>query len=488
MQFKIGAYIRISKENTNNESIVNQENIIKSYIESNAEFNHSNVTYYTDNGYSGSNFERPEMKKLIEDIKSNKINCIVVKDLSRFGRNYIEVSNYIEKIFPFLNIRFIAINDNYDIYKDKNSICDLSVSFKNIIHNYYIKDLSVKIKTGHRASAKQGNYIKTVPFGYKRNKKTKRLEIDEETAPIVKRIFELFVDGYKLTDICKILNSENIPTINQYKNKNFSNTQFWKFRSIKTILKNEVYTGDTVNFKTKPIKCGSKKCIKNNEEDILIIENTHPAIIEKDIFLKVNELLNKRTRVNKSAVNKNIFSNKLKCGCCGYGLKYNSRKNKGKKYFCGSRYEHNNTECLKVFIDEDNLNELIIRDLKDKINIYLSKKNENNINEQDFKRDIIKNENQVKILMNRKVEIYEKYIELIISKEEYLKEKIYIEQTLHNLKENLDELNLIIENLEDEKAKDYKENDFENLTKDIIDNFIEKIYIYDKDNIEIFWK
>ena len=199
MQFKIGAYIRISKENVNNESIVNQENIIKSYIESNTEFKHCNITYYIDNGYSGSSFERPAMKKLIEDIKENKINCIIVKDLSRFGRNYIEVSNYLEKIFPFLNIRFIAINDNYDNYKDKNSICDLSISFKNIIHNYYIKDLSVKIKTGHRASAKQGNYIKTVPFGYKRNKKTKRLEIDEETAPIVKRIFELFVDGYKFT-------------------------------------------------------------------------------------------------------------------------------------------------------------------------------------------------------------------------------------------------------------------------------------------------
>lgn len=428
MQFKIGAYIRISKENVNNESIVNQENIIKSYIKSNSEFKNSKVTYYIDNGYSGSSFERPAMKKLIKDIKENKINCIIVKDLS------------------------------------------------------------VKIKTGHRASAKQGNYIKTVPFGYKRNKKTKRLEIDEETAPIVKRIFKLFLDGYKFTEICKILNSEKIPTINQYKTKNFSNNQFWKFRSIKPILKNEVYTGDTINFKTKPIKCGSKKYIKNNEEDILIIENTHPAIIEKDIFLKVNELLNKRTRFNKDAINKNIFSNKLKCGCCEYGLKYNSRKNKDKKYFCGSRYEHNNTECLKVLIDEYDLKKLVIKDLKNKANIYLSKNPKNNINEKDLKRDVVKNENQLKNLMNRKVEIYEKYTELIISKKEYLKEKIYIEQTLQNLKENLDELKLMLENLEEDKPKCYKENDFENLTKDIIDNFIEKIYIYDKNNIEIFWK
>ena len=220
----------------------------------------------------------------------------------------------------------------------------------------------------------------------------------------------------------------------------------------------------------------------------MIIENTHPAIIEKGIFLKVNELLNKRTRVNKSAVNKNIFSNKLKCGCCEYGLKYNSIKNKGKKYFCGSRYEHNNIECLKVFIDEDDLKKLVIKDLKGKANIYLSKNLKNNINEKDLKRDVVKIENQLKNLMNRKVEIYEKYTELIISKEEYLKEKIYIEQTLHNLKENLDELNLMLENLEEDKSKCYKENDFENLTKDIIDNFIEKIYIYDKENIEIFWK
>ena len=160
MLYSIGVYLRVSIEDNNkkeSESIVNQKKLVNSFINSNNEFKNSNIYYYTDDGFSGSNFQRPAIKNLIEDIKIGKINCVIVKDLSRFGRNYIEVSDYLYKIFPFLNIRFIAVNDNYDSKNNKDNLLDLDIAFKNILHSYYINDLSKKVRTSKSTIAKQGH-------------------------------------------------------------------------------------------------------------------------------------------------------------------------------------------------------------------------------------------------------------------------------------------------------------------------------------------
>ena len=197
MQYTIAMYTRLSIEDKNkpkneSESIVNQKALITNFIKNSYEFCESKVVSYTDDGYVGTNFERPAFKKLIEDVKNKKINCIIVKDLSRFGRDYIKTSDYLDKIFPFLNVRFIAINDNYDSKKNKNITTDLDISFKNILYSYYSKDLSKKIKTGFEAKAKQGYYIcGDAPFGYKKDDTKKILVIDEKTAPIVEKIFML---------------------------------------------------------------------------------------------------------------------------------------------------------------------------------------------------------------------------------------------------------------------------------------------------------
>ena len=412
MKYKIAMYTRISKEDVEknkieSESIVNQKSIIENFIKNNKELIESEIISYSDDGYVGSNFERPSIKQLLEDIKQGKINCIIVKDLSRFGRNYIEVSNYLDKIFPFFNIRFIAINDNYDSKNNKNCTTDLDISFKNILYSYYSKDLSTKVKTGLRAKAKKGQYISPfAPFGYKKNEITKKLEIDEETAPIVKMIFELALEKNSLVNICKILNSMKVPTRSYFKVKNgirkeYNNildNKIWKYEDIRIILNNEVYTGCTITFKTKRVKCGSSKIMKS--DDTLKIENTHEPIISKEIFNKVKS---KNIEQSKDRKPKSIFSYKLRCGNCGYSLKYNylyqNKQVVDRKYFCYGSRETDNYICKNVNILESELENIVFESLKEQILLHLKDEKDEIAEKDKLKKQILKLEQKQKELI-----------------------------------------------------------------------------------------
>ncbi len=501
MLYSIGAYLRVSIEDDNkkeSESIVNQKKLINSFINSSNEFKNSSIYYYTDDGFSGSNFQRPAIKNLIEDIKIGKINCIIVKDLSRFGRNYIEVSDYLYKIFPFLNVRFIAINDNYDSKNNKDNLIDLDIAFKNILHSYYINDLSKKVKTSKISIAKQGHYISSyTPFGYKKNTQTRRLEIDEEQANIVKMIFELVFEGHKYTQVCKILNAKNIPTKSYFKIKNGERKDYskcknqnkiWKPQDISKIISDEVYIGNTLHFKRKRIKCGYVKTIKSNEDEIVKVENTHQAIVSKDLFYSVTP----KKRKSKQFIIKNIFAYKLKCGCCGYSLRSREVNNKGslcRKYFCTTKNEKENANCCRHSIFEDELKQLVFQSLKNQIVLLLdiNVHKENNTNS---KENISIYEKQIEKYNLDKVFGYEKYLEGQISREDYLIIKQTLENNINsclneikNIKEKIVEIN------QTNKEKDIFKKYFnsEELTKEMVDNFIKCIYIYDDNNIKIEW-
>ncbi len=503
MTYKIAMYTRISKEDIEkskieSESIVNQKSIIENFIKNNKEFIESEIISYSDDGYVGSNFERPAIKQLIEDIKQGKINCIIVKDLSRFGRNYIEVSNYLDKIFPFFNIRFIAINDNYDSKNNKNCTTDLDIAFKNILYSYYSKDLSTKIKTGLRARAKQGYYTPAfAPFGYKKNEKTKKLEIDEETAPIVKMIFDLALEKNSLVNICKILNSMKIPTRSYFKIKNgirkeYNNkldNKIWKYEDIRIILNNEVYTGCTITSKIKRVKCGSSKIMKS--DDTLKIEDTHQPIISKEIFNKVKS---KNIEQSENRKLKSIFSYKLKCGNCGYSLKYNySYQNKqviDRKYFCSGSRETDNSSCENVKILESELKKIVFESLKEQILLHFKEEKEEIIDKDNLKQQILKLEQKEKELIFSRRLMYEDYINKKITKENYLKMKAEKEISINILKEEIQELNnkfLQNKNMEKESSILKKYLKEESLTKDMVDVFLKSIYIYDNNTIRIEW-
>ena len=254
--WNVAAYLRLSSDDgdkSESNSIGNQRNIIKQYI-NNVGLS-SNVNYYIDDGYSGTTFERPDFEKLLNDIKDNKINCIIVKDLSRLGRNYIEVGKYIDEIFPSYNIRFIAINDNVDTYKDPKSSNSIIVPFKNLMNDEYARDISQKVRSVLDNKKANGQFIGSyAPYGYLRNPKDKyKFIIDKEAEKVIKKIFNMILSGKSKKDVVEELNELGIatPRIHKMENQNFKynsteTTKKWNTKKIDEILKNRTYTGDLV--------------------------------------------------------------------------------------------------------------------------------------------------------------------------------------------------------------------------------------------------
>ena len=250
-EFNVGIYIRLSQEDkdkkyeSDSESVINQKELLKSYVKNN-NFNLSGE--YVDDGYSGTNFDRPGFQKMLEDIKKKKINCVIVKDLSRFGRDHVMTGYYIETFFPENSIRFISILESYDSFKNQAS--NDSSTFIIACNDYYSKQNSIKIKNVLNDKRRNGKFIGSKPsYGYMRNPEDKgHLIPDPKTAPTVKKIFKWRVDGIGPTEIATRLNNENIPTPSQYKNIKFSSRLIirdeWNISSVKKILTNRIYTGN----------------------------------------------------------------------------------------------------------------------------------------------------------------------------------------------------------------------------------------------------
>ena len=303
--FKVGIYIRLSRDNGNveSDSIISQRSLLNQYAEEN---NYKVVEEYIDDGFSGTNFDRPAFKRMIDDIKVKKINMVITKDISRLGRDYIGTGELIEKYFPKNNIRYIAINDGIDTFLD--NINNDIVPFKAIINDMYAKDISKKVKSSLRSRMKEGLYVSgRCPFGYKKDYNNKNhLIVNEEQAIVVKTIFNLALKGNTCHYIAQELTKRKIKPPSAYYNYVWNkkcsskciSQQFgsWVDTTIKSILTNRTYIGDTVQGKTKKINYKLRKTIKNNPSDYIIVENTHEAIIDREVFKHVQNLLPKNVK------------------------------------------------------------------------------------------------------------------------------------------------------------------------------------------------
>lgn len=479
--YNIAIYTRISKKEAK-ESIINQKNLVEHFLKNKKEFQNSYNFYYCDEGFSGSNFNRPEIKRLLEDIKQGKINCIVVKDLSRFGRNYIQVNDYLDKIFPLFNVRFISINDNYDSNQTKNTSTDLDISFKNIIHTYYIKELALKTKTTKLLKAKNGEHMWKAPFGYKKNKETTKLEIDKENSHIIKMIFNLQDKFNSYIKVCKFLNDNNVKTITE-------NKLCWKSADIMQIVKNEVYIGNTVSFKNKKkVNGNARKILKNKEDEIIRIENTHKPIIDKNLFLRVNSKKNKYNINNRNEPF--IFANKLKCGCCGYSLRYYnclypSNNTLSKKFYCNTWKQNKNLNCFKEKIFEEDIKIKVLNKLKEEFKINIEIDNRYYLEQKETENLIYNCNKSLKKLNNKKIKIYENYLNEIITKYEYKSEKLKLENLINIENKKLEDLEEQLHNKLEIIINNKNEFKFEEITKDVINKFIDKILVFSENNIVV---
>ena len=382
--YRAGGYARLSiVEGTKKEeslSITNQKNYIKEF----AQNNHIELyDFYVDDGYSGGNFDRPGFRKLIEDIEKGVINCVITKDTSRLGRDFIETGNYIYKYFPEHNIRYISILDNFDTFHPNSS--DDMIPFKTVVNDMYLKDTSKKIKSSRHELMAKGLFVgSTVPYGYMRSLgDSRKLVIDEYAAGVVRRIFDLKISGMSNVSIARTLTDNGILPPNVYNKKKIKETfttNLWKASSINTILTNEVYLGTLIQGKYERVSLKSKKKKLLPKSKWIIKKNCHEAIISKEIFTTVCDLLSKENR-SKTRIRlyDYLLKGKVVCADCGKTMLVRRCKSLSKKvnnnfyaiYCCRTYAKYRNNICSMHYYREDKLNELILKKLKFLVSTYV---------------------------------------------------------------------------------------------------------------------
>lgn len=501
---KVGAYLRLSVEDNNGStSIENQQNIIGNFINNNTDF--TLIDIYKDNGFTGTNFHRPEFNRLIEDAEKGKINCIIVKDLSRIGRNYIDVGYYLERYLPSKNIRVIAINDNFDSLNNFNSDNQIIVALKNVINESYSLDLARKLKLSKKQYMKEGKHIGgRATYGYKISEDDPlKLAIDNNSGAIVQEIFNLKAENIPLTKMAKILNEKGYPTPSQYRkmlepNSNYKVANSWSTDTIRTILKNELYIGNMVQGMRES---SNGKLIKLKKEDWIIIENTHEPIISKELFYKVQEIINNSSEKNKKSFSNdkrwndknftplnNIFKDKLVCGCCGSKLikavKRPAKKDNGKTiyyYYCKNNTPLGKVCNVPVKVNETDLLPIITDKLKNVV-VYKNIKNKNT-KYLDIEMENLKN--KINKMNKEASNLFENYIKGDISKSIY-------EQLGNEYDEIIDADTKIYNDLLSEKTKLKQINQSpvgnkKNLiTEENIQEYINKIVVNQDSEIEVF--
>lgn len=508
--FNVAIYIRLSREDGDKEesdSVGNQRKLLAEYIAKKEDFILYDV--YVDDGYSGTNFNRPSFQRMIADIEDGKVNCVVVKDLSRFGRDYIDTGRYLERYFPEMGVRFISVTDGIDSMKQAY---DMLLPIKNIFNEQYARDISKKIQATVKSKQKAGEFIGAfTSYGYKKSPVDKnKLVIDDYAADVVRRIFSLYIQGYGKQKIAKLLNAEGVLCPAEYKKVNGENykncnrlesTTYWSYSTINSILHREMYVGNMVQG-TKHQRMRSKQK-KMPKEDWIIVENTHEPIIDKETWEKAQSLLKKRTRELDLETNKNIFAGFVKCGDCGRAMTKNMwrRADGSKTYslYCGTYKRNGKQYCTPHTLPMAVLEDIVLGDLKaivDSVDNLKELVQSQSFTASKVKRIADTELGKIKAELERvkrlKKSIYEDYREELISKEEFLsyredylkKEELYSKQ---------------IEALEEKKKDNVTEDvfetpwlkrllelkDIESLDRDIVVEMISEIRVYENRKIKI---
>lgn len=436
-------YLRLSKEDgekIESNSISNQREIINSYVKRNQI---TMVKEYVDDGYSGANFERPNFKEMIKDAYDKKFDTIIVKDLSRFGRDYIEAGKFIQRIFPENGIRFISINDNYDSKSADMNDTHLILPIKNFINDSYCRDISNKVKSSQKIKREKGDFISAfAPYGYKKSDENKnKLVVDEQAAPNIKNIFDMKLMGYSSKAIADELNHLGVLTPRKYKESQgfkcngFQNIKGgnWSAKAVNRIIENEVYIGNTLQGKSITLNYKNKKQIEKEKEEWIRVEDTHEAIISKEIFAIANTMLKRDLNNSRGKDKIDIFAGMLFCKECGSSLIRRTVKYKEREeifYIC-SKYNKEKS-CKRHSVKEETLIKAVSKIIE--AYIEFNEKLYSKVQLIDINRNL--KDNQIPILKREKAMTEELlsslYLDLkedVISKEEYhLFRKNYMEK------------------------------------------------------------
>ncbi len=505
-------YCRLSRDDElqgDSNSIVNQKAILSKYAKDNGL--DVNIQYFVDDGYSGTNFRRPSWEKLIALVEDNQVGTIIVKDMSRLGRDYLKVGFYTEIMFVEKDVRFIAINNGIDSANQTDS--DFT-PFLNIINEFYAKDTSKKIKAVAKAKGESGRHLTTIPpYGYMKNpNNTDEWVVDDEAAEIVKRIFKMCLNSYGPTQIAKQLKAEKVlkPTAYWYEkgNINFSvppnNPYGWSARTIGDILMKKEYLGHTVNFKTYKKSYKSKKILHNSEENQMVFTNTHEAIIDLDTWERVQELRKNKRRPTKTGKT-NMFSGLAYCADCGQKMYYCTSNyfDSRQDYFVCSTARKNSEECSSHYIRAVVLEKGVLQHIRyvigyvaafeDKFRAIMGTKHKAEVKKELAAKSkaITKSEKRIADLDRLFKSIYEDKANGNLSESRFQMLANDYEEEQENLRKSVITLTAEIEqqeeqadNLERFIEKVHKYFDLQELTPTILNDMVKRIYVHAPQEID----
>lgn len=505
-RLKIAMYLRLSKEDDWNaqesNSISYQRLLLRGYIERN--FENYEILEFVDDGYSGTSMDRPTMQELLAAARQKKVDCIIVKDFSRFARDYVETGFYVEQIFPFLGIRFISVNDHYDSEAVTKKTIGMNLAFKTLVNDLYSKDLSVKVTSSLHSKKERGIYCSgNCPFGYRKKAEDRnQVEIVEEEAAVVREIFRLTLEGYTSVDIAKKFHKEKVKTPVEYLiergathrkpvGKEFS----WQHTTICTILKNHFYAGDMVYGKYKKDKVGGKNHLKPRSE-WKITYNHHEPIIEREVFDAVQQTrgISKPYQPQKA----HILIGKVVCGECGKALRY--RKAKNPYFYCNERYTTGDENCVSqvnVFFLEQVLLAALQKEIRRQMELeeVWSQYQEVQKEKYHVKRDKLqKSQQALDAVGKEQITLYERYGKREIQREEYIEFREELQKKEDFIKSEIQEQEMRLAEVETEFHAElpdahiiWKECKINELNQEVVDTFIKKINVWDEQHMEIIW-
>ena len=517
--YRAGLYARISVETERKreaDTIGNQLQLLKDYVSE-----HSDLTVfdiYSDDDISGTDFIRPEFSRMMNDLRDGKIDCIIVKDLSRLGRNYLESGEYIEMVFPFFRCRFISVTDRFDT---KYQQADISVQLKNMANEMYAKDISRKICSTMRTIQDQGKFAGSrAPYGYRLDPADKHhLIIDEETAPIVKQLFELLAEGNTVHFVATTMNANGIPSPGRLlyergiaSTDHFKNSK-WYMQTVRRILQDEIYLGWMVSgkFRSTYHSTGKKGSQPVPREEWIVTKGTHEPIVTEELFNKVQEYFVRmkeehgQTAVYNSKSKKaSIFKGHLRCGECGQAMFLRNKHSHGKVtawYYCALHENYNSSYCVKKSVKKQDVEDIALKLIRTQIKLFtdaremiiaLNKKESSKTKYRIYSDQIRNVKKQIEKYMSLKASLYEDFANGVLSQSDYI-------SMGQEYAQKADELRIFLAELEKEAQKysqTYAMNgswaqiieqyqNAETLTEEMIDAFIDEMILYNNGHVEV---
>ena len=504
--YKTAVYVRLSAEKDetrDRKTLINQRNLIKNFVDQQIEMEIYDI--YMDDEISGTTFDRPEFERMMSDMRAGRINCIVVKDLSRLGRDYVETGNLVERVFPMMCVRFVAITDNYDSSKKD---ADLMVAVTNIANDLYAKDISKKIYSCKHEAMEKGIPAGNVAYGYKvvlDENKVRVVVEDKEAADVVRWIFNEAEKGVLQSVIAEKLNAEHILTPSQYRVRNnkeklekLSGVK-WTVDTLSQILKNEVYIGKYVTGKDRVCLYRHEKRHMTSKDEWNVFENHHIPLVTKEQFYAVQKNKRKALKPAKKQT-VNMLKGKITCGCCGSSIHIHPEKH-AKVYLCTHRKRYGKDSCNCLPVKVDDVYAAVLAVIKEQIQVFTDKESllkehhrDSRIvrQEQVYMEAVNKCVKEMDRLMELKSGLYADYTEELLDEKEYLQLNREYSQRIEKLKAQADEYRQAASQYESAektvaqlKAEMLKFKGKRKLTQEMVDLLVAQVHIYEDKNLEI---